>query len=233
MYLSKIDEYEKLKPIVPDISDRAKELKQFYPMKLRAQAYLTMATFQKDGYKRAELNEQSMKIFNKILEDDFKEEMLQQYEQNDATKHMLTFYSHINIQNSKNYDNVIGVKVDYLLNLPTDAEETKLRLKELNILRRDYAVQMLTFEKFVKRNPEEYPRNNLVRLYVDIATQFRSIVLINQMNKNMEQSFAFLLLAAGVWKELDPSCTENQTLKEVAGSFGYQINQHPFIKKFC
>ena len=237
MYFSKIDELEKLCPIL-DQADRAYAYQQFYPMKMRGEAYFNMAGYHKDGYKGAELNEQSMKIFNKILQDDFEEEMLQQYEQSD-TMHMLIFYNNINTQNSENYKNVIGVKVDYIMKLPKDSAEIKLQLKELNILRRDFAVQMLTFEKFAKKNPNLFPVQHLSRLYLDIATQFRSIILNHSKNQqqNLEQSNSFLMQFVDLSK-CNPETSylfkifENIPSQDYANALTDEIDQDPFIKKF-
>ena len=203
---------------------------------MRGEAYYIMADYQKDGYKKAKLSEQSMKIFNKILEDDFKEEMLQQYVKSDA-QYILSIYCLIDVRNIMNYNNLIGVKVDYLMNLPTDAEETKLRLKELNILRRDYAVQMLTFEKFAKKNTDVCAHEHLMTTYLNIATQFRSIILSHQKNlqHNLDRSNTFLMQFVDLSKS-DPETIDLFTLPNAyilaVGALAERIDKDLFIKKF-
>ena len=153
MYLPKIDKYEKVCLLVDGNKDRVTRYNHCCPLNSRGQAYYVLATFQRDGYKKAELCEQSIKYYNQLMKEDFNEEMLQQYQQNNV-KHMINFYVTIIDQNGENYNNLIGVKVDYIIKLPLNSDETKQRIKELNVLRRDFAVQLLIFEKFVQKNSQ-------------------------------------------------------------------------------
>ena len=117
MYFPKIDKYEKLFEYVNDKSDKVSDCQVHCPLRVRGEAYFVLAAFQKDGLKKAELSEQSMKLYSKLLEEIFKEEMIQQYMQKDD-KLLLHNYSVIIRQVFENYKIVIGAKVDYLMNLP-------------------------------------------------------------------------------------------------------------------
>ena len=205
---------------------------------MRGEAYFVLAAFQKDGLKKAELSEQSMKLYSKLLEEIFKEEMIQQYVQRDDEP-LLKLYSVIIHQTFQNYKIVIVAKVDYIMNLPSDSDEIKSRLKELNVLRRDFAVHMITLEKLAKIKPELYDSSLLLRVYRDIATQFRSIILNhpNNQQQNLNQSYSYLMRHA----EACISRPELKNLFETYGKLsvsdlsifiGMEIDQDPFIIKF-
>ena len=191
MYLPKVDEYEKL--IDTDQADRANLL--YNPMMIRGQLYQAMAFFQEDGIKKAELSKQSLKFFINLLQEDFTEHKTQQYAQND-NQHMLYLYDFIITKISENYNSLIAVKFDYIVNLPLGSRKSRSPLKELNILRRDFAVQLMAFEKFADENPGLYSNDRMMSLNYEINFQLRSLILFNQKNQliNVHRSNAYLLL---------------------------------------
>ena len=236
-----MDEYEKYLPIVIEMN-KSNTHNHNSAMRGRAQAYFVMAEFQKDGYIKAELCEKSLKLFNKVLKEDFTNEKVQQYFQNDV-KCCVFLYGSIVNQNSENYKTVIGVKVENIMNMPPDSKETKLLIKELNSMRRDYAVQLLGFEKFAENNlPELYSPDRMMKLYFDIATQFRSIILNNEKNHqhNLARSYSILMLLADASKSvaelrevwIEANVEDNDYVQGFVDELVREIDQHPFIKRF-
>ena len=194
----------------------------------RGQIHHDFSYYQEDPQELMKMAEKSMQLWNPFLAESFTKAKLRLFARshpNDATY----IFTNMTERNRRNFQEIISFKATAIMD--SDPEDASLMpsLYELNLLRKDYILQMVLYMDFFDMINEILPNEALANLNEQIALQYRSIILKNQKKdkQNLDNSIPYILKYKGMvtlgWPIL-PSSAVN-LLCDV-------VDQDPFIQKF-
>lgn len=194
----------------------------------RGQIHHDLSFYQEEPKNLIQMCEKSMQLWNALLAESFTKENLRKFARThpNAATHI---FLQLTERNRRNFKEIINFKTAALMESDPEDPEIKPPLYALNLLRKDYILQMILYLDYFNITNDILPKKDWLDINERIAVQYRSIILKNQKNQkqNLDNSIPYLLTYNGMmtlgWPILPTSLVD--LLCEV-------VDQNPFIMKF-
>lgn len=188
--------------------------------------YHDLACFQNAHENKIELFKKALKIWNQFLADSFSKETLLMYAHTHPYGNETGIFMNISSRNFKMYSNIIADKVKNILCLKADDPAVNSLIRELNLLRKDFILQMKLALELAAIKPDCFQMGDVKEIHKSMAFHYRSIILTNKKNQkhNLDNSIRHIELYMDQMPYMLKQILINA---EIA-----LMDSNPFIKKF-